>query len=189
MTGRTRTGFLRDHNPACRPLQLRPQSTREESNLRHPPCEGGGLPLTYSSLSFGRAPWSRTTSCRGISAVPSPSGPRPSLLSTREGSNLQPPACRAGALPVAPRVGGGPRSARISSCRVSAGRSTIRASGPWTCSRTERAKEYALAGIHLEGEGTLVLRIEQAGPAAGVEPAASRVRAERPTYSDLAGVR
>ena len=51
VTGRTRTGFLRGHVPACRPLQLRPQSTREESNLRHPPCEGGGLPLTYSSLS------------------------------------------------------------------------------------------------------------------------------------------
>lgn len=77
VTGRTRTGFLRGHDPACRPLQLRPQSTREESNLRHPPCEGGGLPLTYSSV-VGRASWSRTTSSRGISAVPSPSGSRPS---------------------------------------------------------------------------------------------------------------
>ena len=37
VTGRTRTGFLRAHNPACRPLQLRPPSTREESNLR-PAC-------------------------------------------------------------------------------------------------------------------------------------------------------
>ena len=181
MTGRTRTGFLRGHIPACRPLQPRSQSTREDSNLRHPPCGGGGLPLTYSSLSLGRASWSRTTSCRGISAVPSPSGSRPLLLSTREGSNLQPPACRAGAPPLAPRVGGGPRSARISSCRVSTGRSTVRASGPWACSRTERSKAHALAGIHVTGEGTLVLRIEQAGPAAGVEPAASRVRAECPT--------
>jgi hypothetical protein len=51
---RTRTGFLRGHNPACRPLQPRPPSTREESNPRHPPREGGGLPLTYSS-SVGRA--------------------------------------------------------------------------------------------------------------------------------------
>ena len=102
--------------------------------------------------------------------------------STREESNLQPPACRAGALPVAPRVdGGGPRSARISSCRVSTGRSTVRASGPWACSRTERSKVRALAGIHVTGEGTLVLRIEQTEPAAGIEPAASRVRAERPT--------
>jgi hypothetical protein len=32
VTGRTRTGFLRGHDPACRPLQLRPQSTRRESN-------------------------------------------------------------------------------------------------------------------------------------------------------------
>jgi hypothetical protein len=76
VTGRTRTGFLRGHIPACRPLQLRPQSTREESNLRHPLCERGGLPLTYSSLS-GRASWSRPTSSRVISAVPSPSGSRP----------------------------------------------------------------------------------------------------------------
>lgn len=43
MTGRTRTGFFRGHVPACRPLLLRPQSTREESNLRHPLCERGGL--------------------------------------------------------------------------------------------------------------------------------------------------
>ena len=91
VTGRTRTGFLRAHIPACRPLQLRPPSTREESNLRPPPCGGGGLPLTYSSL-VGRAPWSRTTSSRVISAVPSPSGSRPQR---------------------------GPRSARISSGRVS----------------------------------------------------------------------
>jgi hypothetical protein len=49
VTDRTRTGFLRDHDPACRPLQLRPQSTREESNLRRPVCKTGGLPLTYSS--------------------------------------------------------------------------------------------------------------------------------------------
>ena len=80
VTGRTRTGFLRVHNPACRPLQLRSPSTREESNLR-------------------------------------------------------PPACHAGALPLAPRVAEcGPRSARISSCRVSTGRSTVRASGPSVCS-------------------------------------------------------
>lgn len=77
VTDRTRTGFLRGHIPACRPLQPRPQSTREESNLRHPLCERGGLPLTYSSL-VGRASWSRTTSSRVISAVPSPSGSRPS---------------------------------------------------------------------------------------------------------------
>ena len=50
VTDRTRTGFLRDHDPACRPLQLRPQSTREESNLRRPVCKTGGLPLTYSLL-------------------------------------------------------------------------------------------------------------------------------------------
>ena len=177
VTGRTRTGFLRGHIPACRPLQPRPQSTREESNLRHPLCERGGLPLTYSSF-VGRASWSRTTSSRVISAVPSPSGSRPCV--DAEESNLQPPACRAGALPLAPRVGGGPRSARISSCRVSTGRSTVRASGPWACSRTERSKVHALAGIHVTGEGTLVLRIEQTEPAAGIEPAASRVRAERP---------
>src|SRR5207244_6652421 len=60
------------------------------------------------------------------------------------------------------------------------GRSTIRASGPWACSRTERSKAHALGGIHVTGEGTLVLRIEQTEPAAGIEPAASRVRAERP---------
>ena len=50
VTDRTRTGFLRGHIPACRPLQLRPQSTRRDSNLRHPLCERGGLPLTYSSV-------------------------------------------------------------------------------------------------------------------------------------------
>ena len=43
VTGRTRTGFFRGHVPACRPLLLRPQSTREESNLRHPLCKSGGL--------------------------------------------------------------------------------------------------------------------------------------------------
>jgi hypothetical protein len=46
VTDRTRTGFLRGHVPACRPLQLRSQSTRRDSNPRRPPCEGGGLPLT-----------------------------------------------------------------------------------------------------------------------------------------------
>jgi hypothetical protein len=70
---------------------------------------------------------------------------------------------------------------RISSCRVSTGRSTVRASGPCACPRTDRSRVHARAGIHVRGEGTLVLRIEQAEPAAGIEPAASRVRAERPT--------
>ena len=41
--------LLRDHGPACRPLQPRPQSTGRDLNPRHPPCEGGGLPLTYPS--------------------------------------------------------------------------------------------------------------------------------------------
>jgi hypothetical protein len=92
VTGRTRTGFLRGHDPACRPLQLRPQSTRRESNPRRPPCEGGGLPLTYSSL-VGRASWSRTTSCRGISAVPSPSGSRPWFADVDAGGLESPAAC------------------------------------------------------------------------------------------------
>src|SRR5262245_35014698 len=116
VTDRTRTGFLRGHNPACRPLPLRSQSTREESNPRLPPREGGGLPLTYSSLPVGR---------RGVE-------------------------------PRRPASAGG------------------------ACSGTERSKVRALAGSHVTGEGTLVLRIEQAEPAAGVEPAAPRVRAECP---------
>ena len=157
VTGRTRTGFLRGHIPACRPLQPRSQSTREESNLRHPLCERGGLPLTYSSL-LGRASWSRTTSSRVISAVPSPSGSRPTGRRgrSRTSGRLRVVQVRYRLRHASVVV---PRSARISSCRVSTGRSTIRASGPWACSRTERSKVHALAGIHVTGEGTLVLRV------------------------------
>jgi hypothetical protein len=105
VTDRTRTGFLRDHDPACRPLQLRPQSTREESNLRRPVCKTGGLPLTYSSrvsrIVFSRrASWSRTTSSRGISAVPSPSGSRPVFVVLVVSGVFEPPP--AGFRPAAP---------------------------------------------------------------------------------------
>lgn len=85
VTGRTRTGFLRDHDPASRPLQT--SATVDAGGLEPPaPC----------------------VSCRCAT--------------------------------VAPRVGGGPRSARISSCRVSTGRSTVRASGPCACLSFERSK-------------------------------------------------
>ena len=54
VTGRTRTGFLRGHDPASRPLQPRPPSTRRDSNPRLPPCEGGGLPADLLVVCVGR---------------------------------------------------------------------------------------------------------------------------------------
>ena len=69
--------------------------------------------LTYSSFVFvvRRASWSRTTSSRDISAVPSLAGSRPPRVVWRCGC-------------------GGLGSARTSPCRVSTGRSTVRASRP-----------------------------------------------------------
>ena len=101
--------------------------------------------LTYSSLR--RAPWSRTTSSRGISAVPSPSGSCPSYV---DAGGVEPPApclsrrCAA----VAPRVVGGPGSVRTSPCRVSTGRSTVRASGPLCSPVNQAARRCVLADIH-----------------------------------------
>jgi hypothetical protein len=110
VTGRTRTGFFRGHVPACRPLLLRPQSTREESNLRHPLCKRGGLAtdLLVAKLQVGH---------RGVE-------PRRPAVSAR---------CRL-RLAHAPRAGG-PGSARTCSCRASTGRSTVRASGPCALAR------------------------------------------------------
>jgi hypothetical protein len=58
-------------------------------------------------------------------------------------------------IPDPPHWGGGPRSARISSCRVSTGRSTIRASGPWLA-REPGNRGWLPCGCHVEGEGTPV---------------------------------
>ena len=112
----------------------RPQSTRRDSNPRLPLCERGGLPLTYSS------------SCRCVG---------------RRGVEPRRPAVSARCLPVwlTPLVLRGLGSARTSPCRVSTGRSTVRASRP---------RGFA--------------RVMRTGPAAGIEPAASRVRAERPSF-------
>jgi hypothetical protein len=68
-------------------------SGREDSNLRHPLCGRGGLAadllvVRWSWCCRSRASWSRTTSSRGISAVPSPSGSRPSCTWSRKCSNL-----------------------------------------------------------------------------------------------------
>ena len=124
--------------------------------------------MTYSSL--GRTAWSRTTSSRVISAVPSPSGSCP-IASCVDAGGVEPPApclsrrCAA----VAPRVVGGPGSVRTSPCRVSTGRSTVRASGP-LCLPAFLSNDRCDSGTPKGVE-----------PAAGIEPAPSRVRAERPS--------
>jgi hypothetical protein len=158
VTGRTRTGFLRGHVPACRPLQLRPQSTRRDSNPRRPPCEGGGLPLTYPSLLVRRASWSRTTSCRVISAVPFPSGSRP-LVDAR---GLEPPtACV--------------------SCRCA----SVCATRRWSQERSNLLLPGFNRPLHRQSLRTVsrpVCASSEMGPAAGIEPAGARVRAECPTF-------
>ena len=136
----------------------RSPSTREDSNLRHPPCRGGGLPLTYSSAR--RASWSRTTSSRGIGAVPPRSGSRPAQFR-------------------------GPGSARIFSGRFepAAPPSELQDRAP---TRGPGDPKCARCGRYLADEGTPGL-VEWVEPAAGIEPASSRVRAERPCLPDLAG--
>jgi hypothetical protein len=145
VTDRTRTGFLRDHDPACRPLQLRPQSTRRDSNPRHPVCKTGGL---TADLLVGVVASLPRVGRRGVE-------PRHPAVSARCRHRL------AHALGVS---GGGLGSARTSPCRVSTGRSAVRDSRPW-----DRGWRSRL------------------GPAAGIEPAASRLRGERPCHQDLAG--
>lgn len=46
VTDETRTRFLRDHNPALRPLQLPPTCTPRDSNPRASSCKEGALPLS-----------------------------------------------------------------------------------------------------------------------------------------------
>ena len=86
---------------------------------------GGEWPaFRFGTRSFGTDGRIRTDTRGGLSAVPLPVGLRQRVRGR----------CRVG----------GPRSARISSCRVSTSRSTVRASGPGACSRTGRTKAIAL---------------------------------------------
>ena len=87
----------------------------------------------------------------------------------------------------APRAGG-PGSARTCSCRVSTGRSTFRASGPWLA-REPEDRRVRPCGHSFTDEVAPGLRIGrgEAGPAAGIEPALSRLRRERPYPQDLTG--
>jgi hypothetical protein len=80
---------------------------------------------------------------------------------------------------------GGLGSVRTSPCRVSTGRSAIRASRP--CA-TVRSRTGATGDVQVGvKESPVFASSGTLGPAAGIEPAASRLRGERPCLQDLAG--